>query len=335
MEREAVGPTTSKDVRGAEGSEPGGRTLIEQATNQARASLMAGAEEVKDQVRAGTEAVREGLSSAAEDAKKQAVDIASQAKERAYGLAEEQKQVGVEGIGSIAKAVHSAADELEDTVPGIARYVHDAASSIDSVSHNLKQKTVDDLVGTVEHFARTQPVAFFGTAVLAGFALSRFVKSSNERRAAIEAKNAPPSAGPGREPTPVGGFPQRGPQPPRPAAGGYRPASPPPPPRPPAPAAPTRPATSQAGSSAASSLARSSGTGTTSTPSVSHSAPSASHKPSGSADHESDPGGGSAMSRGIGSAADVTGTPSSVPGGGASPSSAATSSPGTSRPHGS
>jgi hypothetical protein len=30
----------------------------------------------------------------------------------------------------------------------------------------------------VEGFAREQPVAFFGAAVLAGFALSRFIKSS-------------------------------------------------------------------------------------------------------------------------------------------------------------
>jgi len=37
---------------------------------------------------------------------------------------------------------------------------------------------VDDLIGSVDRFARQQPVAFFGTAVLAGLAVSRFLKSA-------------------------------------------------------------------------------------------------------------------------------------------------------------
>jgi hypothetical protein len=171
----------------ASGSTPRNLSSAESPSSLLKAAtLRAGLEEAKAQVHEGTDAVRSSLSSAAEQAKAQAADIASQAKQRAYDIAEEQKQVGAEGIGGVARAVRTAANELEDTAPRIARYVQDAASTIDRLSSDLKEKSVDDLIGTVEHFARTQPVAFFGGAVLTGFVLARFIKSSAERRSAHE-----------------------------------------------------------------------------------------------------------------------------------------------------
>jgi hypothetical protein len=160
---------------------------LKAATDQASAGVRAELEEAKAQVREGADTVRAGFASAAEQAKAQAAEIASQGKQRAYDLAEDQKQLGAEGIKSVARAVRTAANELEDTAPGVARYVQDAASAIDRVSGDLKAKSVDDLIGTVEHFARSQPVAFFGGAVLAGFVLARFIKSSADRRATATA----------------------------------------------------------------------------------------------------------------------------------------------------
>jgi hypothetical protein len=42
----------------------------------------------------------------------------------------------------------------------------------------LRERSLDDLMQSFGRFARTQPATFFGGAVVAGFALSRFLKSS-------------------------------------------------------------------------------------------------------------------------------------------------------------
>jgi hypothetical protein len=158
---------------------------------QIRASVKSGFEDVKSTVREGASTVVHGLSAAVDDARRQASDLAGEAKGRAFSIAEEQKNVGAEQIGGVAKAVHEAADGLQSSAPMIARYVHDAATGIDRVSDGLRRKSVGEILESVEDFARTQPAAFFGATALAGFALSRFLKSSAERSAAVHQAQQP------------------------------------------------------------------------------------------------------------------------------------------------
>jgi hypothetical protein len=49
------------------------------------------------------------------------------------------------------------------------------------MSTALRERGVDELMQSVQHFARTQPAAFLGAAALAGFAASRFAKASASR----------------------------------------------------------------------------------------------------------------------------------------------------------
>ena len=119
-------------------------------------------------------------SSAAEEAKT-TLDAASiTVKERARLVAEQQKRAGADQIGGIARAVHGAAREIEEKMPQAAGFVHDAATRLEGVAASLRERNVDDLLRSLNNFARSQPAAFFGGAVLAGFALSRFLKSSAE-----------------------------------------------------------------------------------------------------------------------------------------------------------
>jgi hypothetical protein len=48
----------------------------------------------------------------------------------------------------------------------------------------VRERSLEDLMCMVDDFARRQPAAFFGGSVVAGFLLSRFLKSSNARRPA-------------------------------------------------------------------------------------------------------------------------------------------------------
>ena len=117
-------------------------------------------------------------SSAAEDAKT-TLDAASvTVKDRARKVAEQQKQAGADQIGGVARAIHGAAHEIEQEMPHAAGFIHDAAAKLEGAVDSLRDRSVDDLIRSLNRFARSQPAAFFGGAVLAGFALSRFLKSS-------------------------------------------------------------------------------------------------------------------------------------------------------------
>jgi hypothetical protein len=118
-------------------------------------------------------------SSATEDGKT-ALDAASvTVKERARTVAEQQKKTGADQIGGVARAIHGAANEIEQEMPHAAGFIHDAAAKLEGAADSLREHSVDDLIRSLNNFARSQPAAFFGGAVLAGFALSRFLKSSS------------------------------------------------------------------------------------------------------------------------------------------------------------
>jgi hypothetical protein len=124
--------------------------------------------------------LRQEAAGAVEDIKAEGAGVAEAAKHQALGFAEEQKQLGADHAEGIARAVHGAADQLQETSPEIARYVQEAASAVDGLARNLRDSSPGQLMGQMEDLARRQPVAFFGAAVLAGFALARFAKSSAE-----------------------------------------------------------------------------------------------------------------------------------------------------------
>jgi hypothetical protein len=113
------------------------------------------------------------------------MDIASDVKEQSRRLAEQQREVGANGIGDFADAIHSAANELEPKMPQAASYVRDAADRIEGVASKLKEHSIDGLLNDVGGFARTQPLLFFAGAALAGFTLSRFLKSSDSANQAV------------------------------------------------------------------------------------------------------------------------------------------------------
>jgi F0F1-type ATP synthase membrane subunit b/b' len=102
-------------------------------------------------------------------------------KDKAKELAEAQKQNSAAKIGGIAATVRQAADDLERDLPRAAGYIHQAADTMERASSALKEHSLDELIGGLGQFARKQPAAFFGAAVLAGFALSRFIKSSTQQ----------------------------------------------------------------------------------------------------------------------------------------------------------
>lgn len=124
----------------------------------------------------------------------QAADLASSVAGEIETSAEEQKRRGAETMRTFAGAVQHAADELDQQSPLVARQFRAAAQKVERLSDSLRERSVRDLVSDVSDLARRQPVWFFGGAIVAGFALSRFLKSSG-----VAAKRNPEQSGQVRE----------------------------------------------------------------------------------------------------------------------------------------
>ena len=110
--------------------------------------------------------------------KEQAAEFAADVGHEFSAIADEQKVRGVEAMQGFARAITSAATELEGQSPAVAGYVRDAAKQLDGFSNNIRGRSVTELMQSATDLARSQPAVFFAGAMAAGFALSRFLKSS-------------------------------------------------------------------------------------------------------------------------------------------------------------
>jgi len=108
--------------------------------------------------------------------------LKNRARDKARDLEEQQKAAGADQLGGMAQAMEAAAGELQKQMPLAAEYVDDVAARLDDLASALRERSVDDMLGNVSDFARRQPAVFFAGAIAAGFALSRFAKSSAKRK---------------------------------------------------------------------------------------------------------------------------------------------------------
>jgi hypothetical protein len=110
------------------------------------------------------------------EAKAQAMEVAEQAK----SFVSQQKDLAADQLDGVADAVAKTADEIENTT--VAGYARDLAGGIRQVSEGVRTRSLEDIVNAAADFGRRQPIAFLGAAALAGFAASRFMRASAERR---------------------------------------------------------------------------------------------------------------------------------------------------------
>ena len=105
--------------------------------------------------------------------------VAAQAGDRLQEKVNEKKGAGADYIGRFAEAMSRAASEFDTEIPVVARYIRTAASQVEGASDALRAGDFNDLVQSAQSFARRQPTVFLGIAVLAGFGVVRFLKSSS------------------------------------------------------------------------------------------------------------------------------------------------------------
>lgn len=118
--------------------------------------------------------------------------FADEVKTSAASHAEDGKAKGADRLAGAAETVDRVADQVADQSPAMAGWVRKAAIELDVVSRNIKDKSVGDLLTIGKDFARREPAAFIAASAIAGFALSRLLKSSSPASTSrVTASSAP------------------------------------------------------------------------------------------------------------------------------------------------
>jgi hypothetical protein len=149
--------------------------------------------DLKSQASDLTQGAADAVKTQAENLKGTAKEMVSDAGDKLRASVVEQKAAGADYVGNVANIIRRAAYEFDTDIPQAGHYIRKAAAQLENVSEAMRNRDMSEIVGNVQAFARKQPTAFFGAAVLLGFAAVRFLKS------------APGNAQPARAQANVGG----------------------------------------------------------------------------------------------------------------------------------
>lgn len=140
--------------------------------------------------RGGGSSGREEETTLTSEAQQVASDLADKATRSAERQFAGGKERAVQMIGQVAEALRHSGQTLANgtDMPMISDYLGRTATRIDELSGYLEKKSLTDVVGDVERFARREPVIFTGGAFLLGLLGGRLLRSS---------QTAPASAGNG------------------------------------------------------------------------------------------------------------------------------------------
>jgi len=181
----------------ADGSQNGQRTLAEAAPAVGENLAPQVAEVAQKAAAARDDAL--GLAGAATDlagaALEQGRNLLGTAREQATGLADRQKDQAAQSIVDLATSLRSTGETF-DGRPNIQAFVGSAADGLESLAGSIRDRSFLELYGEAERFARERPVAVGAGALVAGFLLARFIKSSAEGLSQAGARAAREAAGP-------------------------------------------------------------------------------------------------------------------------------------------
>lgn len=129
-----------------------------------------------------TDPLQKQAPSTTQNAKETARNLANETKQSAFSMLGEQQKAAASGLGDFAGALRKAARDMrsDGKEAPVSRMIESAADGLERFSGSLREKDLSGMMRDVEGFARRQPVAFFGAAVLTGFLAVRFLKSSKQ-----------------------------------------------------------------------------------------------------------------------------------------------------------
>lgn len=120
-------------------------------------------------------------------AKDQAGAVWNDTKQTAQSVLGEQQRAAASGLGDFAGVLRKAARDMDGSGQStVCRLAESAADGLEHFSGTLRNRDLNGLMHDVESFARRQPAAFIGAAMVAGFLAVRFLKSSKPPEQRVE-----------------------------------------------------------------------------------------------------------------------------------------------------
>jgi len=175
----------------------GGNKTDADKLKSVRDQAVAAGREIKDKALDLAETSGEKFKEQASELVDAAKNVASQATDRLKDKVSEQRGAGAEYVGTLAETIRRAAREFDNDLPIAGKYIRKAAAQVENVSDSIRTGDINDLVSSAQSFARRQPTAFLGMAVLAGFAAVRFLKSSSDTSFGPSDASSPSNRQPG------------------------------------------------------------------------------------------------------------------------------------------
>jgi hypothetical protein len=74
--------------------------------------------------------------------------------------------------------MQAAGKEVTTESPGLANSIDEAASHVEAFADTIRGRTLSELASSAAELAKRNPTVFLAGAIAAGFAVSRFVRSS-------------------------------------------------------------------------------------------------------------------------------------------------------------
>jgi hypothetical protein len=125
-----------------------------------------------------------GPNSTTEQAKEKAQEGAQQAKRTVRDQVDQRSTEAGERVGSTAQDIRSVGEELRSQGKDQpAKLAEQAAQRAESLGDYLTRSDGDTILRDIEDFGRRQPWTVIAGGIAIGFAASRFLKASSERRA--------------------------------------------------------------------------------------------------------------------------------------------------------
>src|SRR6202158_1386096 len=175
-------PGSGTAPHGLEKAATAAKTVTDQAVSAGR--------DLKDKAIDMAGSSSEAIKGHASDFVDAAKDVASHATDKLKQTVDGQKSAGAEYVGSLAETIRRAAKEFDSDLPIAGTYIRKAASQVAGAAGPIRAGKFNDIVRSPQSFARRQPTAFLGMAVMAGFGVVRFWKSTADNAEASDSHQA-------------------------------------------------------------------------------------------------------------------------------------------------
>lgn len=131
-----------------------------------------------------------------QEARREMHDATDEMRREGQAAMERQKHVAADRANAAANALRRAREQFNsDSQPYMADLAGRFADNLDRLAGRLHERDLSSLTDELQSFARRRPGMFIGGAVISGFMLARFLKSSERGDRSLASAARPRPAG--------------------------------------------------------------------------------------------------------------------------------------------